>query len=250
MNTRVSIRAGVGDNPTVRSQMKKLICAVTILTVSSTSQHAAAEIVQYAYTGEISSITLNQNNVLGDLQIGDPFDGIFEFDLSVPDVFPDNPTTGSYDQDGLMTVNLPAISLDYSGHLFVFVFNDGLSGDRFAIVADNSFDDFNVSSFGVTLTDSTASAFDSDALPSLLQLLDFDGREFKLIGSRLSTGDSFSMTGVITSLTIVPTPGTVVVALALFGGAGLRRRRRRSVRGLTAARHQSNGCVVRESYGL
>ena len=211
--------------------MKKLICAVTVLTVSFTSQHATAEIVQYAYTGEISSITFNQNNVLGDLQIGDPFDGIFEFDLSVPDVFPDNPITGSYDQDGVMTVNLPAISLDYSGHLFVWVHNDSLSGDQFGIVADNSFGDFNVSSFGVILTDTTASAFDSDVLPSLLELFDFDGRKFRLSGSRLSTGDSFSVMGTLTSLTIVPTPGTVIVVLALFGGAGVRRCRRRSVPG-------------------
>jgi len=209
-----------------------VMVATTVISVSSiTSKRASAEIVQYTYTGEITSITFNQNNVLGDLQIGDAFDGVFEFDLSVPDVFPDNPTTGSYDQDGVMNVNLPAISLDYSGHLFIWVHNDttALPGDQFGIAADNSFGDFNVSFFGVTLTDTTALAFDSDALPSLLQLLDFDGTVFRLSGHRISTFDSFQVKGALTSLILVPAPSTVIVALALFGGAGLRRCRRRSV---------------------
>ncbi len=212
--------------------MKKLIYAVTVLTVSSPSQRAAAEVVQYAFTGEITSITFNQNNVLGDLQIGDPFDGILEFDLSIPDGSP-NPNVGQYDQDGVMAVNLPELSLNYSGHLFMGVFNDSWFSDAdfFFMEADNSFGDFNVSSFGVQLTDSTASAFDSDALPSLLQLPDFDGTLFRLSGSRLSTSDSFQVTGALTSLIFIPAPSTVIVAMALFGGVGLRRCRRRSVRG-------------------
>ncbi len=219
-------------HPRQARRIAMLMVATTVTLVSSiTSNPVSAEIVQYTYAGEITSITFNQNNVLGDLQIGDAFDGVFEFDLSVPDVFPDNRTTGSYDQDGLMTVNLPAISLDYSGHLFIFVHNDhpGVPGDQFGIGADNSFGDFNVSAFGVQLTDSTASAFDSDALPSLLQLPEFDGTLFRLSGFRISTLDSFQVRGALTSLILVPAPSTVIVALALFGGAGLRRCRRRSV---------------------
>ena len=214
--------------PASRSWMVMVATAVTLVS-SITSKRAAAEIVQYTYTGEITSITLNQNNVLGDLQIGDPFDGIFEFDLSVPDGHPSDPNRGSYDQDGVMTVTLPAISLGYSGHLFIGVQNDhpGVPGDRFGIGADNSFGDFNVSNFGITLTDSTASAFDSDALPSFLQLLDFDGTEFRLSGFRISTSDSFSVKGALTSLILVPAPSTAIVTLALFGGAGIRKCRRR-----------------------
>ncbi len=200
------------------------------LAMSVVPQYAAAEVVRYTFAGEITTITFNESNVLGDLQIGDPFDGFFEFDLSIPDGSPD-PNVGQYDQDGVMAVNLPELSLNYSGHLFMGVFNDSWFSDAdfFFMEADNSFGDFNVSAFGVQLTDSTASAFDSDALPSLLQLPEFDGTLFRLSGFRISTLDSFQVRGALTSLILVPAPSTVIVALALFGGAGLRRCRRRSV---------------------
>ena len=207
---------------------------VAACTVSVLSQRASAEIVLYLFAGEITDITFNQNNVLGNLSIGDPFNGFFELDLAVPDGSPDDPVVGAYNQDAVMTVDLPELSLDYSGFIYVTVYNDaGCCGDWFAMGVDNSFDDWNFSYFGVSFRDSTASAFESDALPAVLQLSDFDEPLFKLAGYRISTSDAFQVSGVITSLILIPAPSVGIVALTFLAGAMFRVRRDRSTRGLT-----------------
>ena len=216
----------------MRTSAPRLIVAAC--TISVLSQRTSAEIVQYLFAGEITDITFNQDNVLGNLSIGDPFNGYFELDLAVPDGAPDDPVVGSYNQDAVMAVDLPELSLDYSGFIYVTVYNDaGCCGDRFSMGVDNSLGDWNFSTFGPRLTDSTASAFESDALPPVLQLSDFDEPLFRLAGYRISTSDAFQVSGVITSLIVIPAPGVGIVALTFLAGAMVRVRRDRSTRGLT-----------------
>ncbi len=187
---------------------------------------AAAEVVRYAFAGTITEIYLNENNVLGELSIGDPFAGVFEFDPAVPDSNPGD-VVGNYSQHGgALSVSLPELSLDYAGFLGLVVVDS--APDRIFIGVDTQFDDFNVSDISLLLIDTTGSAFDSDQMPRLLELSWFDEPILRLIGDRISTSDSFGVQGVVTSLILVPAPNACVMG-ALLGGAYLWRRRRRTV---------------------
>ena len=193
----------------------------------SLSLAVIADTVEFEFSGFIDTIYVNENNALGDVYINQPFEGWFSYS-SVPDQWPDSVETGCYHQDASISVTLGTQTLSYiDDFVYIWVHNNHYyyNADIFSFGVDGPQGDFDFGSYGVQFYDSTGTVFDNDDLPMSFELAQFDSARLTILGRKIPSSGSFDIGGEITSITLIPEPGTVL--LLGFGGLALLRKRRR-----------------------
>lgn len=193
--------------------MKKLIFLFALL-LSAVA--VTADSYEFEFSGYIDVIEANTNNALPGIYLNQPFHGWFSYSI-VPDQTP-NPDYGVYSQNASISTTLGTLDLDHiDDHIYIRVANDYTNGeDIFSHAVDASNGSFGFTKYGLYLTDSTGTVFNTGQLPVSFDLSQFDSRRFMLKGYSLPNTDWFDVEGEITSLTLVPEPITLA---SLFLGA-------------------------------
>lgn len=209
---------------------------VFLLVLSSV---AWGQTITYSFTGEITTIMTNQNNVVPNLDLGDSFSGFLT--INSPEL--NNTPTGNFN---MADFNPPSgttavLFAELNGLDLLFdvppVFGGAMVGPRFytfSLSGDSSgvggptttFAAFN---FGVnSLVDTDGSAGITELFPDTLDLSEFELNVFSISGTHVPTGNGISLEGELTSFTAVPEPsgfGIVGMCVLLLS----RRRYRQTV---------------------
>jgi hypothetical protein len=170
------------------------VCIV-VLALALTPMNAPAVIVEHVFTGQVTE----QSVLFPQVQIGDPFTAPLRFDTAeVPGVI----GSSAFYTDFTFEVTLDGLVFPRDPLTALVVENDALLGDRFVI------DGIGIGQAGFALEDPSATAFDSFALPTVLDLADFTLRQIIVV-----TGVDFirgEITSVSTSVA-VPEPSSVLL---------------------------------------
>lgn len=207
--------------------MRALTLAFLLQAVSALSCSAALTV--HSYSGLISDVSLNENGILGAIQLGDAVSGYFTFD---PDA---NAGGDAYDVTIAISIGSRDIVIESTLN-FIRAQNDiSVSGlgivDRFRHGFDSNgpttiLDPLYVYYLSVEFIDTSATVFDgTQELPVDLNLTDYDVARWSLGGADLATRtDDFRVTGTISSVSI-PEPG--VSSLLAVGGLAMLIRNKR-----------------------
>ncbi len=198
---------------------------------------AGAQLIRVTATGTIQSV----NPLLeGQFSAGQSATLVYEFDPGVPD-FSGNPTFGTYNAIATQSGTLGTYIATFTATSFFGVINVADNGGIGP--TDDSYTAFNPSndppvgdpigefmptSMGITLRDTSETAFSSDTLPTNLDLSDFDSASMTLSFSDGTLNPT--VTASIESLVFAPEPRSAflpAVAGALLAIAGVRRDRSR-----------------------
>ena len=176
------------------------------LAVALTSS-AKADLITYEFTGFITEINVNENDVIPGLDVGDEFSGFTTFDSS-----------GFSGTEGTVFVELNGVDLLFDGpSIFgdVEVVTDNsysirIAADTGGDIGESTFSAFN---FGPDLEDSDGSAGHNEPFPNSLNLLEFEQNIFRIGGNYLPTGDDISITGQLNSFSAsaVPEPSSLLI---------------------------------------
>lgn len=207
--------------------------ALTVLVVVSVlgGQQAMASPLLLTFEGELSDVG-GTSFLDPSIVVGASFSGSFSYDPAIEvDLYPDDSTYGAYLVNTTMIGKVGEV--DYVTNLGLFV---GINNNYGGQPADSlSVDGTGDGDWGgLPFTDGTLrlnggpDVFDSDGLPSVLDLEDFDVCAYFEIYHYV-VGDPghnlFHAQGSLTSLTIVPEPASLLL-LSLVGLLALGRRRR------------------------
>ena len=166
---------------------------------------AKADFLTYDFTGVVTEITLNQNDVIPDLDIGDEFSGFTTFD-----------SNGWNGTDGTVFVELNGLNLLFDGPsifgdvdvVFDTFYSIRIAGDAGGEIGESTFSAFN---FGPDLEDSDGSAGHNEPFPNSLNLIEFEQNIFRIWGTYLPTGDQVTVTGQLNSFSTVPEPSSILI---------------------------------------
>jgi len=202
--------------------MKKL--SILIFVLSLLISNVFAETIEFEFEGYVD--VLEENTDDGMFYMGQQFQGSFSYCL-IPDLDLGAVSySGAYHQNASLSVMLDTANINYSDSwVFIRVYNGFPNGeDSFSFGVDAQYEEYNFTKFGIELTDSTGAVFNSDALPTSLDLSAFDSVRFCFAGYKNGFSDWFHAEAQITKLTLIPEPCSVVL-LGLGSIALLRRRR-------------------------
>jgi len=194
------------------------------------SSAVEAETLTVSFSGAVTTVPTELSSTFF---VSDPITGSFEIDSLSPD-FDADPTRGEY-------IGPTNFSFEFGSYLST---GPGGSGSDSVSVQNTTLDTFGfnvqcsagrciaadvgayfLASMRLSLTDSTATAFSSDALPTSLDINDFDNDEVALIFEH-ATLPLKVVSGEISSVTLVPEPSTSLLGMtAMLFVAGLRRLR-------------------------
>jgi hypothetical protein len=230
--------------------MRKPICAwlvtglVTAVLSLGFSAHAALSV--YHFSGVIDTIGWSDGSItvapeLANLfQTGGTWSMDFVYNTGAADVSPQNPNLGFY-QSGGSTLSFNYGNGAYTGNLSgsqlnVIIYDwlpgtpgspDGFSAlgvVRNAAPGSQTINFPNIAGLrllavGVELDDNSSTVFSNDGLPGMLNLQNFDEREFFLQLGTTDNGPFFSVDGTVTSVAVVPEPSVsalLLLAVASF----------------------------------
>ncbi|MFV2065714.1 MAG: PEP-CTERM sorting domain-containing protein [Pirellulales bacterium] len=231
-------------------QTSRRLLAIGTLLVFFGSPPTQAALVSYNFAGAIT--TASDPLASFGIVTGDPFTGSFTYDTSLG-IVSSGPGNVLYEQPApiapltfSVTVNgVQYAAANSSAPLRIQVTdNSGGLNDQFVVhtVYTGSLvhplsGSYPFSNMALSLRDSSATIFSSTAIPSSLDLNDFDLVGFSLNLSQ-NLGDPASETlflGTITSLTAVPEPGSLMLMLTAISLIRLSRRRWLSTPGRLSA---------------
>jgi hypothetical protein len=196
---------------------------VAFFVASSTVE---AETLTVSFSGAVTTVPTELSSTFF---VSDPITGSFDIDSLTPDTDAD-PTRGEY-------IGPTNFSFEFGSYLATgpgggggdsvtvlnttpdtFGFN-GLCGGPGCIADDVGA--YFLTNMSLSLTDSTDTAFSSDALPTSLDINDFDSAKVSLIFQH-ATLPSKTVVGEISSVTLVPEPSTSLLGMtAMLFVAGL-----------------------------
>jgi hypothetical protein len=193
-----------------------------ILVLLNIARTASAETLTYKYSGAITNIFLNEDNVIPDLAVGDAFTGYVSFE-----------STGWHHTEGTVFVSLNGVDLLFTGNYIYGEVNVQLATNYSIRIAGDTGGDisgstFSAGNFGPDLEDTDGSGGYSIPFPIWLDLNEFETNVFLLSGGFVDSKKRLSATGRLTEFFAVPEPSSVV--LVAFGayGIGLIRKRRKA----------------------
>jgi len=188
---------------------------------------ANGTVISIAYSGTIDFVE-EGHSFSGAIPVGTPFSGVYSYDPDgAVDVAPNDPSIGAYlFPDHIIHVEIGTVIFT-SPDLAISILNSNSLFDRYSVGNSSTFTAYEVewNSMAVDLRDATGSAFADDALPlgpPALEEFQFS-RSFYL--ARVGQRDPL-IKGEVTSLTLVPEPGTLILLLAGAGCAAGRCRGR------------------------
>ena len=205
--------------------------ALCLILCRAQEQQALGVPLYLSYEGNLTLVEDPFDRFNASVVDGAQFSGNYTYDPDVAiDSNPD-PTLGAYSLGGELVADIGDMHFAATD-IYAPVRNDYTAGsiiiDSFMILAQ-TLTSGNLPLFNrmsITISDDTATAFSSDALPTTLDLADFPYvNSFEIYADGVAT----HLYGDLTSLTLTPEPATLSL-LALGGLAMLRRRRRRSCR--------------------
>jgi hypothetical protein len=179
---------------------------------------ASAELYEFTFGGEIDFLLGEAPEPWDQVELGDPFSVVYIFDSEAEDQEP-FPYHGVYEVIEL-TVEINGVSQDAGlAVIGVRLFDPPAGWDEYR----TSFTDLPIDASG-NISLIGWSVFETDELPTTLNLDDFDVlRGFEVVGS----GGTFDFSGEVSSFSaqVVPTPGALMTTALLM--LGFRRRTRR-----------------------
>ena len=178
-------------------------CACLVFIVCNSCN---ADFITYNFTGSITGISVNENELIPDLDIGDTFYGFTVFDSNGWDNTP-----------GTMFVSINGVDLLFDGENLVGGVNLDVGSDYSIVVAADGQGDigestFDAVSFGFNLGDTDGSAGISTLFPTSLDLSEFEQNSFNIFGRYVSTNDQIGISGQLDSLSRVPEPSLVMLS--------------------------------------
>ena len=195
-------------------RLLKAIVVTSLCYVAIAPSRALGGLVTWQFAGEITSVTDPDGSLGGVFSIGTPFSGMYTFESTTPDTFPDILDSGLY--EGAVT--------SISGMVGDVVFSAfSSSPGRIYVSDDNAGDGYSVSgatvflgapvAFGLRLGDSTGTIFSDNSLPlTPPDLRSLDNMLFLLV----LEPDGDALVGELTALVPDPTTLALLVAGALF----------------------------------
>lgn len=178
---------------------------------------ADAAVLTFQFSGNV--IQVPQDDVFGDIAVGDAIRGSYSFDTSAADLLPADPALGKYTFSAPfgMTVNVGAHEFSTSGLLDIgiedIVVNNPFLGDQYSVFAQSAANDLTMALF---LIDPTHSGFTNDRLPlTAPPLATFTQNVFRL-HAILGDGDVF-VDGQLSALTVQAVPEPYAAGPMLAG---------------------------------
>jgi hypothetical protein len=204
---------------------------ITTLCLFAGSRYANGVQVRFDYSGEVTAVQDPDDVLGGSVTVGTPFSGMWIYETTTPDYSPD-PSAGMYNNAvSAWTLAMGGNNWQFAPPTEILVSNPATGWDSFEQdgamqPAFGSID----SDLLFTLTDHDGSAMDSDALPTSLNVSEFEIRQLDLLYDFDAPTRTVYVGGTINSISsaTVPEPS----ALALLGVAAgflvyASRRRRR-----------------------
>lgn len=203
--------------------MKRVVCLAVLVCGAA----GFAQTYVYEFSGYISSIYLNENNVFP-VALSDTFTGRFSFQ-DVPDQNV-HPRRAEYNQNASISVALPNIALAFINQPARISIDDNFGGtavyDNFHFNCDGYWyqNNYRFRNVWVEFNDWTdKTALNNTNLPPNLVISEFDYARLHLHGTSTVNDQSFQVLGRITEIRLVPEPATLLLLAA--GGWALRKRR-------------------------
>jgi len=169
--------------------------------------------ITFYFGGIIDTIDDPYGALDGSIQVGGPFSGSYTFDPPIPDSYPNDPEFGRYISSsssmefimGNMVIDVVGEQLEIA--IGNYKWSDSYSWGGWGFV----YEDMEILELYMSLSDLSASVFDSDALPLMIPDLNvFNGKQFHLDADKTGVGRS-SVYGTVTYL--VPEPVTMIFYL-------------------------------------
>lgn len=202
--------------------MKRImIMSLTLVLMIATSAYAIP--VTYNFSGYIDSVQIRDTSspvgskVSNIVAYGSHFNGIFSYDTSAAPI--SSGSTYAFYPASDFSVTIDSIYSFTSASPEAFVLNNNSCCDRFGMHETTGSDissNITADYMYLALTDGTDTVFSDTSLPVSLNLSDFGGWNGIIISNNSSSGlgstsDSYIVSGIITSITPVPEPSTLIL---------------------------------------
>jgi hypothetical protein len=226
------------------SKPRNLVLVVVVLALWPGSSSAA--IIEIGLTAEITYIEDDDGLLKGQLSVGDLITGSYTYDSDTPDSHPgegvgeywhDSPPFGIRLGAGGFAFQTDPDNIEF----LISVVNDNVGADSYLLRSDRNlplYDGVFVVDIEWQLNDYSGAALSSDALPLEPPVLEDWPDTWYGLGISGSTGDprgpQYFMRSTVTSVWLVPEPGTAL--LFGLGGLALLRKRRSALRNPVAGK--------------
>ena len=191
--------------------------------------------ITYNFTGEITVINTNTNNIVPNLNLGDSFSGFLNINSpelanttsAELDTFSGTTATIFTSINGLdLNFDIPNVFGDASVAPGSFSFD--FVGDQGGGASPLPTTTFSAANFGVsTLADTDGSAGITELFPNTFDLSQFEQNVFVISGTHVPSGNSIGLVGELTSFTTESVPEPSALGILGLGVLMLSRRRYR-----------------------
>lgn len=198
------------------------LVAILLTCLLAAAEQASAAIMRWEFAGVINGLHDPADFFEGNLQVGDPFTGYYVFDSNTPDSQINDPARGEYISEyASMSATFGGKTFSDSGISCAISVINGNRDHFYLRAIDVLFNGSYSGSLSISLYDDEATVFNSDNLPTgPVDLLAFEERTFGMLGG-LPPYNDVKVFGTVTSMILVPEPGSILLlSIGAFLAAG------------------------------